>query len=48
MFGSDLPVFNKIEIFVNDYIDMIMLNPYLPDFIFHETNRNPEKVMSLV
>lgn len=48
MFDSDLTVLTKIEIFVNDYIDMIVLNPYLPDFIFHETNRHPEKVFLLL
>lgn len=48
MFKTDLSIFSKIEIFVNDYIDMIVKNPYLPDFIFHETNRNPEKVINLL
>jgi len=48
MFDADMPIFNKIEIFVNNYIDMIVLNPYLPDFIFHETNRHSEKVVLLL
>lgn len=48
MFESDISIFNKIEIFVNDYIDMIVQNPYLPDFIFHETNRNPNRVIFLL
>lgn len=48
MFESDISIFNKIEIFVNDYIDMIVQNQYLPSFIFHETNRNPEKVVFLL
>ena len=45
MFDMDLTLLTKIEIFVNDYIDMIVLNPYLPDFIFHEANRDPEKII---
>ncbi|MCD4772387.1 MAG: TetR/AcrR family transcriptional regulator [Bacteroidales bacterium] len=48
MFESDMSIFNKIEIFVNDYIDMIVQNPYLPNFIFHETNRNPNRVIFLL
>ena len=39
---SDQPLFEKIEGFVNEYIGMILKNPYLPLFILNEMNRQPQ------
>ncbi|MBS1611024.1 MAG: TetR/AcrR family transcriptional regulator [Bacteroidetes bacterium] len=42
IFESDAPLFEKIEKFVSEYIDVIRENPYLPMFVLGEMNRNPE------
>jgi TetR/AcrR family transcriptional regulator len=38
--GKDL--FRKIELFVEQYMDMLIANPYLPGFIMHEISKTPE------
>jgi AcrR family transcriptional regulator len=43
VFGSDLPVFEKIERFVESYIDLLIENPYIPLFLVNEVNKDPEK-----
>jgi len=43
IFESDLPLFEKIEAFVNKYIDILIQNPYLPAFVLNELNTNPEE-----
>jgi len=40
IFESDAPLFEKIELFVNEYIDEMAENPYLPWFILNEVNRD--------
>ena len=45
IFQSDLPLFEKIEKFVNEYIDEMLENPYLPWFVMNEINRNPDKFL---
>jgi AcrR family transcriptional regulator len=45
IFSSDLPLFEKIEKFVNEYIDEMLANPYLPWFVMNEINRNPDKFL---
>lgn len=42
IFESDIPLFEKIEQFVNQYIDEILENPYLPLFVLNEINRNSD------
>jgi AcrR family transcriptional regulator len=39
---SDLPLFEKIEQFCDEYISMIMKHPFLPVFVIHEINRKPK------
>lgn len=46
IFESDNPLFEKIEKFVNEYIDEMQENPYLPWFVLNEINRDPEQFMS--
>ena len=41
IFESDAPLFEIIEKFCADYIDIISENPYLPLFVFNEIHRNP-------
>jgi AcrR family transcriptional regulator len=45
---SDAPLFEKIEYFIEVYIDMILKNPYIPNFIISEINRNPEHVGNML
>jgi len=45
---SDLPLFSKIEMFVNKYIDFIMKNPFIPNFIIGEINRNPDNIAEML
>lgn len=48
MMGSDVPLFEKIEMFVNRYMDILRANPYLPGFVFHEMNNNKEHLQSII
>lgn len=48
MFRSDLPLFEKIEIFTGKYIDTFAENPFLPGFILNELSRDPQKIINLV
>jgi TetR/AcrR family transcriptional regulator len=43
IFESDAPLFEKIELFVNEYIDEMVDNPYLPWFILNEVNRDADQ-----
>ena len=40
--SSELPLFEKIETFVHEYIDEIQASPYLPWFVLNEMNRDPD------
>jgi TetR/AcrR family transcriptional regulator len=42
IFESDTPLFEKIENFANEYITVMLENPYLPIFVLNEINQNPE------
>ena len=45
IFQSDMPLFEKIESFVSEYIDEMIENPYLPWFVLNELNRDPDQFM---
>lgn len=45
IFNSDVPLFEKIENFVNEYIDEMQENPYLPWFVMNEVNRDPDQFL---
>lgn len=45
---SDIPLFEKIELFVHTYIDFILKNPYVPNFIINELNRNPDNIAEIL
>jgi len=36
---------NKLKMFVSTYIDTLLKNPFLPNFIFNEITRNPEGIL---
>jgi len=45
---QDLPFPEKLKIIVHEYIELFKSNPVLPNFILHELNRNPDKIMLLL
>lgn len=45
---SDRPVEEKLGIFVDKYISLLLLNPYLPTFILKEIHRDPEFLASVI
>ncbi|HMQ48249.1 MAG TPA: TetR/AcrR family transcriptional regulator [Saprospiraceae bacterium] len=42
IFEMDKPLFEKIEVLVHEYIDMMMENPALPGFVLYELNQKGE------
>ena len=48
IFKSNLPLFEKIRLFVEGYIDLICENPYVPLFLINEVNKDPEKFIQTV
>ena len=46
IFESDLSLFEKIEKFTAQYIDVILENPYLPLFVLNEIHRDPEAFLT--
>lgn len=48
IFNSDQPLFEKIERFCEEYITVVMDNPYLPLFVLNEINQNPEYFLNKV
>lgn len=48
MVHSDLPIEEKLGIFIENYIDLLMRNPFLPTFILKEMNREPEFLASII
>lgn len=41
IFTADQPLFEKIESFCEEYITVVMDNPYLPLFVLNEINQDP-------
>ncbi len=48
IFESDMPLFEKIEQFVHEYMDEMLANPYLPWFILNELNRDADQFFSKI
>src|ERR1700741_3146545 len=48
IFNSDRPLFEKIEKFCEEYITVVIENPYLPLFVFNEINQDPEYFLGKV
>lgn len=48
IFNSDIPLFEKIERFSDEYISMVMENPYLPLFVLNEINQDPEMFLNKI
>jgi TetR/AcrR family transcriptional regulator len=45
---SDCSMREKIKNIVDNYIDMLMSNNFLPGFILHEINQNPDRLYRLL
>ncbi len=45
IFESGIPLFEKIQRFVHEYIDEMQQNPYLPWFVLNEIHRDPENFL---
>ncbi len=45
IFQADVPLFEKIDKFVNEYIDQMIETPYLPWFVLNELQRDPDRFM---
>lgn len=46
--SSDASVFNKIEHVIAEYMDMLLRNEFIPAFILHEINRNPDGIFEIM
>ena len=45
--NDDTDLFEKIRKFTESYISFVIKNPYLPNFVIQELNKNPEFVLKL-
>jgi len=48
IFEADQPLFEKIENFCEEYISIVMDNPYLPLFVLNEINQDPDYFLKKV
>lgn len=48
LINSELPFLDKLEIFIQNYICIIIENPYIPGFVLHELTRNPQRLAGLL
>lgn len=48
IFEADLPLFEKIESFVDEYMDILLENPNIPLFVIHEMNQKPEEFINSI
>ncbi|MDP4265877.1 MAG: TetR/AcrR family transcriptional regulator [Bacteroidota bacterium] len=42
--NSNIALFEKIELIIHNYINTLISNPYLPNFIVNEITQNPERI----
>ena len=48
IFSADLPLFDKIRLFCEEYLTIISENPYLPMFVLNELHRNPSNFLGKI
>jgi len=46
--NSDKSLFEKIELIADQYISVLIKNQFIPLFVLHEINRNPERLYELM
>jgi TetR/AcrR family transcriptional regulator len=44
--NSPVSLFEKIKLFVDTYLDLLLENPYIPGFLVNEVSRNPSRLVS--
>ena len=44
---SDLPVFDKLDRFITEYMKVLLSNPFVPMFILQEIHRDPERLYNI-
>lgn len=47
LINVDKPLFEKIEYFVEQYLELLMKNTYIPVFIISEVHQNPERIQNV-
>lgn len=45
---QDIPLFEKIRLFTEQYIDIFKENHHIPGFVLHELSQNPGRVVALI
>lgn len=45
---ADMPLFEKIEAFVDRYLDLLEANPAIPMFVLNEIRTNPESIIGVI
>jgi TetR/AcrR family transcriptional regulator len=48
LIDSDIPLFDKIRVFIASYMDLLSKNPYLPAFVIHEVNRDQKWFVNFI
>jgi|SRR6056297_593177 len=48
MLIADKPLLEKIDFFVDNYIELLQKHPYIPGFIINELNRNPHILIDII
>ena len=46
--SSNITVKDKLGFFIDEYVDLISANPYVPQFIINEVNRDPQMLRNLM
>ena len=44
IFREEIPILDKIEAVITEYDSFMIRNPYLPQFVFREINRDPDQL----
>ncbi len=45
---AEIPLFEKIELFAEKYIDIFIENPFIPGFVMNELSQNPQRIVNLI
>lgn len=45
---SNISTKEKLNVFIDNYVDLIQANPYVPQFIINEINRDPQMIKTLM
>ena len=48
MIFAEKPILEKIDFFVENYIELLQKHPYIPGFIINELNRNPHILIEII